>query len=782
MKQYLKMEAISPTRNNKTIQLVKGDSKVRPHEAAVSTETLIYLNILNQTWLYVTSQLDSEPHQRQTEGQNNHPKMMLCFLEAGYDVFCEKHVAFVSQEAAFNILFPDIDAFSKFKEGKKVTVCLHSTENVFHGPSVADKVTISAIRSPLLSSISDSYDRSLRAHFRQKRYLVLNQVFSVPYKDERKADNGNINDAHLWFKVTHIQDKKGVVDVAWVSTEYTMMSEVGSRNSFIPCKELYSVHCRLIGGLQDEFEIARSYCLPMANNISDYSAISLLLHGPAASGKRCLAMMISNFLCLHFYEINCFDLVGESLAAVEQRIKSMFEKARYCSPCLFLLKNIHAFCMGQGDDGDEPRLIRCLSECLEGFSSKDKVLTVATTNCFSQISSGVTRLFTYQIEIEPPCEEIRLKLMRVLLGGEEQGDCNLEVVSKQTAGMVVGDLQSLISEALKNAHMRTCDSEKSGKKSTINQQDIESALEKIHLEYKEMLGMPDIPQISWSDVGGLANVKAEIVDTIKLPMQCPELISKGLQRSGLLLYGPPGCGKTLLAKAVATEFTLNFFSVKGPELMNMYVGQSEQNIRDMFQKARESSPCIVFFDELDSIAPNRGRSGDSGGVMDRIVSQLLAELDGLQTCNDLFVIGATNRPDLLDSALLRPGRFDKMVYVGFPETKVDRLNIIKSYTNKMQLSEDVDLDKLENSLPLYLTGADFYALCSDAYLNGIKRCSRDNASDDCEGEVDSQEGILITMCDFDIAAKELTPSVSIDDVLKYKEIKSRIDSERTKRK
>ena len=776
------MEIISPIKNEKTVDLLLGDSKVRPHEAVVATETLICLNILNQTWLYATRQLESEPHQRYTEGQNSHPKMMLCFIEAGYDIFCEKHVAMVSLEAAFNILFPDIDAFNKFKERNKIRVCLHSTGNVFYGPPVADKVTISAIRSPLLSSISESYDRSLKAHFMQKRYLVLNQVFCVPYRHEGKVHNSNANVAHLWFKVTHIQDKTGVVDVAWVSAEYTMMSEVGSRNSFIPCKEVYSASCRLIGGLQDEFEIAVGYCLPVAKNISDYSAVSLLLHGPAASGKRCLAMMISNFLCLHFYEINCFDLVGESLAAVEQRVKSMFEKARYCSPCLFLLKNIHAFCRGQGDNGDEPRLIRYLSECLEGFSSKDKVLAVATTNCFNQISSSVTRLFTYQIEIAPPCEEVRLKLMRVLLEGEEQGDCNLEVISKQTAGMVVGDLHSLISEALKNAHMRACDSEKSEKKPTVYQQDIENALEKIHSEYKEMLGMPDIPQVSWTDVGGLANVKAEIIDTIKLPMQCPELISKGLQRSGLLLYGPPGCGKTLLAKAVATEFALNFFSVKGPELMNMYVGQSEQNIRDMFQKARESSPCIVFFDELDSIAPNRGRSGDSGGVMDRIVSQLLAELDGLQTSNDLFVIGATNRPDLLDSALLRPGRFDKMVYVGFPETKADRLNIIKSYTNKMRLLEDVDLDKLENSLPLYLTGADFYALCSDAYLNGIKRCIRDNASDDSEGEVNSQKGILITVCDFDIAAKELTPSVSIDDVLKYKEIKSRIDNERTKRK
>lgn len=208
--------------------------------------------------------------------------------------------------------------------------------------------------------------------------------------------------------------------------------------------------------------------------------------------------------------------------------------------------------------------------------------------------------------------------------------------------------------------------------------DFDVALAKVRTSYSESIGAPKIPNVSWDDVGGLANVKSDILDTIQLPLEHPELFADGLKKrsgmllniysvvhhlqtcpTGILLYGPPGTGKTLLAKAVATSCSLNFFSVKGPELLNMYIGESEANVRRVFQRARDAKPCVIFFDELDSVAPKRGNFGDSGGVMDRIVSQLLAELDGMSSGKggtDVFVIGATNRPDLLDPALLRPGR------------------------------------------------------------------------------------------------------------------------------
>jgi peroxin-6 len=196
--------------------------------------------------------------------------------------------------------------------------------------------------------------------------------------------------------------------------------------------------------------------------------------------------------------------------------------------------------------------------------------------------------------------------------------------------------------------------------------------------------------------------------------------------TGILLYGPPGTGKTLLAKAVATSCSLNFFSVKGPELLNMYIGESEANVRRVFQRARDARPCVIFFDELDSVAPKRGAHGDSGGVMDRIVSQLLAELDGISSSSssggdDVFVIGATNRPDLLDPALLRPGRFDRLLYLGVSETDEEQLRILQALTRKFRLDSELDLMQVARECPFNFTGADFYALCADALLKAMSR-------------------------------------------------------------
>lgn len=231
-----------------------------------------------------------------------------------------------------------------------------------------------------------------------------------------------------------------------------------------------------------------------------------------------------------------------------------------------------------------------------------------------------------------------------------------------------------------------------------------------------------IPEVKWDDVGGLAGAKEEIIQTIMLPIEQPHLFTNGVtQRSGLLFYGPPGTGKTLLAKAIATECQMNFISVKGPELLNMYVGESEKNVREVFERARENLPCIVFFDELDALAPARGKGSDSSQVMDRIVAQLLTEIDGLGKKPGMFTIGATNRPDLLDSALLRTGRFDKMIYLGVAKSVDERVKIIKAQTRKTTFAQDVDLASVASKIPENFTGADFSALTSEAYMIAVKQ-------------------------------------------------------------
>lgn len=307
--------------------------------------------------------------------------------------------------------------------------------------------------------------------------------------------------------------------------------------------------------------------------------------------------------------------------------------------------------------------------------------------------------------------------------------------------------------------------------------------------------------VRWSDVGGLEDAKRELRDTIQLPILHPEIFASGLKkRAGVLFYGPPGCGKTLLAKAVATEMNMNFMSVKGPELINQYVGESERNIRILFQKARDNSPCIVFFDELDALAPARGAKGDAGGAMDRIVSQLLVEVDGVgQKCSDgseggqVFIIGATNRPDLLDPALLRPGRFDRLCYLGIPSTKEEQLFAVKALTRKFSMSADVSLEKLIEPLDSIYTGADFFALCSDAMMYAVEeliasvqdqltaRTARKDEGHVVE-EDDEEEGgeeappLTITMAHFVRAREQLKPSVSREDLIRYESLKAKFSA------
>jgi peroxin-6 len=268
----------------------------------------------------------------------------------------------------------------------------------------------------------------------------------------------------------------------------------------------------------------------------------------------------------------------------------------------------------------------------------------------------------------------------------------LNELIKSTSGFCYGEMKTLI-DYIKIEHSLSsskCEIVKKNQK--YDELFIKNALKKLLANRKfkneNKLNM-DITE--WNDIGGLEDIKKTIMDTILLPLSYPELFSShgnklGIARSGILLYGPPGTGKTLLAKAISNECGLNFLSVKGPELLDMYVGQTEQNVRNLFDKARLNSPCILFFDELDSLAPVRGRAGDSGGVMDRVVSQLLTEIDGLdknETASaQIFIVGATNRPDLIDSSLLRPGRFDKLVYVPIAKEVNERVNILKALTRK----------------------------------------------------------------------------------------------------
>ncbi|TKA54821.1 hypothetical protein B0A53_02630 [Rhodotorula sp. CCFEE 5036] len=548
---------------------------------------------------------------------------------------------------------------------------------------------------------------------------------------------------------------------------------------------------------------AASYALPL----------SLLLHGARGSGKRTLLRQVARDAGIGILELDCYDLIGDTDAKTEGRLRALaVDKALACAPVVLVLRNIEALARKSQamETGQEPPMTTVLRECFETLregwtSSHWPVIVAATTTDVEKVPTGA------------PGEPERLAILRRLTASDLIApDASLRALAVQTAALVATDLVDLVRRARSAAVERVMAISENETKTapsladiraaglSLTSLDFNAALDKARSAYSESIGAPKIPNVTWDDVGGLANVKSDILDTIQLPLEHPELFADGLKkRSGILLYGPPGTGKTLLAKAVATSCSLNFFSVKGPELLNMYIGESEANVRRVFQRARDAKPCVIFFDELDSVAPKRGNQGDSGGVMDRIVSQLLAELDGMSEGkggNDVFVIGATNRPDLLDPALLRPGRFDRMLYLGVSDNHNAQLKIMQALTRKFKLAPDTDLQRLADQCPFNYTGADFYALCSDAMLKAMtrkageidQRISELNAQPPystgaaplltpqyylAEIATPAEINVLVAQQDFEAALAELVPSVSQAEMQHYKTVQQRFSAE-----
>ncbi|EPQ58726.1 hypothetical protein GLOTRDRAFT_11691, partial [Gloeophyllum trabeum ATCC 11539] len=544
--------------------------------------------------------------------------------------------------------------------------------------------------------------------------------------------------------------------------------------------------------------------------------LSVLLKGKRGCGKVFTVRRVARHLGIHLLEVNCFDILGDSDVKTEGALRAQFDKAASCAPCVLVLRNTDAFSLAtQSEPEKETPLASALRECIDEMHEKwdatgYPILVYGTTANPDRMPTSLLSCFKHVVDFEAPDESTRLELIDSLATQLPYSpDVSLSDIAKNTAAFVTNDIAHLLTSSRSFVIQRIREEKFSSAMPEIllwlagwqvSARDLDNAITKARAAYSDSIGTPKIPNVTWDDVGGLVSVKAEILETIQLPLERPDLFAGGLKkRSGILLYGPPGTGKTLLAKAVATSCSLNFFSVKGPELLNMYIGESEANVRRVFQQARDAKPCVIFFDELDSVAPKRGNHGDSGGVMDRIVSQLLAELDGIsgEGSADLFVIGATNRPDLLDSALLRPGRFDRLIYLGVSTTHEAQLDIIKALTRKFKLHPTLDLRSVANQCPFTYTGADFYALCSDAMLNAMSRKA---------GELDDKLGALTAACspplsnhpypltpqyylaematledvevvvmqeDFEQALRALIPSVSQSEMDHYHRVQSR---------
>ncbi|KAK5957390.1 peroxisomal assembly protein [Knufia fluminis] len=565
-------------------------------------------------------------------------------------------------------------------------------------------------------------------------------------------------------------------------------------------------------------DLAAAATSPRAISLGLPPLVILLHSSQRQVGKGHIATHACASVGIHTFPISGHDLLSENASTTgggdvktEGLLRVRAERALSCGveQTALLLQHVDVL--------TADRMVPTIRDII-----KTARVVIATTSKIDDVPAGLRSLFTHELEVTAPDEVARELILRNVCASMAiplSPTINLKNVALQTAALVAGDLVDVVQRAslARSNRLTTLAEDKgcsvsdlvlSGGQATSHLMpvDFSAAISAARSTFSDAIGAPKIPSVTWQDVGGLASQKDAIMETISLPLTHPELFANGVRkRSGILFYGPPGTGKTLLAKAIATEFSLNFFSVKGPELLNMYIGESEANVRRVFQKARDARPCVVFFDELDSVAPKRGNQGDSGGVMDRIVSQLLAELDGMSgggsnedgqanNAGGVFVIGATNRPDLLDPALLRPGRFDKMLYLGVADSHDSQVTIMEALTRKFTLSREVSLRRVAQKLPFTYTGADLYALCSDAMLKAITRKTK--AVDDRVAEISEQRGepvstgwffdhaatpedveVVVDEIDFELAQKELVGSVSAKELEHFERIRKMFEDQ-----
>ncbi|XP_025781200.1 peroxisome biogenesis factor 6 isoform X2 [Puma concolor] len=683
------------------------------------------------------------------------------------------------------------DSLGRYLEGSSIPEDKGSC-SVLPGPLFAKELHIEIVSSPHYST-NGNYDHVLYRHFQTPRAVQEGDVLCVPTVGQVEVLEGSPEKLPRWremfFKVkkTLGEAPDGPTSAFLADTAHTSLYLVGSTLSPVP---------RLTSGESTPWNslsppgleaLVTELCAALKPRLQPGGALltgtsSVLLHGPPGSGKTTAVTAACSRLGLHLLKVPCSNLCADSSGAVEAKLQAIFSRARRCRPVVLLLTAVDLLGRDRDGLGEDARVVATLRHLLldeDPLTSCPPLIAVATTSKAQDLPVDVQTAFPHQLEVPVLSEGQRLSVLRALTAHLPLGqEVKLPQLARRCAGFVVGDLYALLTHSSRAACARIKNLGLAGGLSEEDEgelcaagfpllaEDFGQALEQLQTAHSRAIGAPKIPSVSWHDVGGLQEVKKEILETIQLPLEHPELLSLGLRRSGLLLHGPPGTGKTLLAKAVATECSLTFLSVKGPELINMYVGQSEENVREVFARARAAAPCIIFFDELDSLAPSRGRSGDSGGVMDRVVSQLLAELDGLHSTRDVFVIGATNRPDLLDPALLRPGRFDKLVFVGVSEDRASQLRVLSAITRKFKLEPSVSLVNVLDRCPPQLTGADLYSLCSDAMTAALKRRVQDLE----EGLEPGSSALLLTMEDLLQAAARLQPSVSEQELLRYKRI------------
>ena len=527
-----------------------------------------------------------------------------------------------------------------------------------------------------------------------------------------------------------------------------------------------------IGGLHEEIQRVREMVeLPLRHpelfqRLGIEPPKGVLLHGPPGCGKTLLARAVANESEANFHSINGPEIMSKFYGESEARLREIFQQAQQNAPSIIFIDELDAIAPKREEvTGEvERRVVAQLLALMDGLSGRGNVIVIGATNRPGALDPALRRpgRFDREIEIGVPDKKGRYEVLQIHTRGMPLAeDVDLKKLSDMTHGYTGADLSALGRETAMKALRRYLP------QINLEEERIPPAvLEKMEVRmddfvnaYKEVTPTAmrevyiEVSTVHWDDAGGLEDVKQHLKEAVEWPMKTPEMFTRlGIKPpKGILLYGPPGCGKTLLARAVATESEANFISIKGPEVFSKWVGESEKAIREVFRKARMAAPSIVFLDEIDSLAPRRGIGFSDSGVSERVISQLLTEMDGIVSLEDIVVIAATNRPDMVDTAVLRPGRFDRLIYVPEPDEK-SRLQILKLYTKGMPIATDVDLCQLA-ALTKYYSGADIESLCREAAMHTLRR-------DVKAGEV--------TMKDFQDAIKEVGPTITPDMEKWYK--------------
>jgi ATPases of the AAA+ class len=529
----------------------------------------------------------------------------------------------------------------------------------------------------------------------------------------------------------------------------------------------------------------------------------VLLHGPPGCGKTLIANALVEETGAHVVIINGPEIMARKGGESEANLRQAFEEAQAKAPAIIFMDELDSIApkRDQAQGETEKRIVSQLLTLMDSLKPSSNVMVVAATNRPNVIESALRRpgRFDRELEIAIPDEEGRHEILKIKTKDMKMDESvNLFQIARDTHGYVGADLSQLALEAALQCI-----------RSNIGNFDVDSeetipdeALEKLVVtndHFLHALGCCDpsslreskveVPDVSWEDIGGLEETKRELQEMVRYPIEHRGLFEKfGMHASrGVLFYGPPGCGKTLMAKAIANECGANFISVKGPELLNAYFGGSEANVRDLFDKARAASPCILFFDEMDSLARARGSGSGSSDTSDRVINQLLSEIDGIGSGKTLFIIGATNRPDILDPGIMRPGRLDQLIYIPLPD-RDSRISIFKANLRKSPVADDITFEQLADVTEGF-SGADITEICQRAAKNAIRdaitadieRQNRVEAGELTQEEADALPDPVpcITRAHFEASMSKARRSVTPEVVAQYDEFSTKIKQQWT---